>query len=239
VADKDGAPKKDEADDTITLSKADLQELLTNAMANAAKIAAEAGNAARDHRRDDVDFIGQIINKPVEEREAALIAYLQSLSPQQRESREAAIRDAYASIPSTAEPTADRQPGSLVSVGKDSGGSDVKAKVRTTREWVIANYPNVVLHVERVPRGGVTVKGANFPLVRGINEVPSIVAELYSWWVSTQERLEASYPPLTAVEEDNMKQQLARGAKQVISRVHQVSVGILPPDNFPAQQSQE
>lgn len=238
MADKDGVPRE-QADDTITLSKSDLQELLTNAMANAAKIAAEAGNAARDHRRDDVDFLKEIIAKPVEEREAALISYLQSLSPQQRESREQSIRDAYSSIPATAEPTADRTPGSLVSVGKDSGGAQVMAKVRTTRSWIEANYPMVDLFVTAVPRGGVIIKGAQFPLERGINHVPSIVAEQYAWWAETQERIERSYPPLTAGEEDQMKQQLARGAKQVISRVHQVSVGILAPDNFQTPANQE
>lgn len=219
----DGAP----ADDQITISKSDLQELLTNAMANAAKIAAEAGNAARDHRRDDVEFLTSIHSKPVEEREMALLAYLSSLSPQQREAREQSIRDAYANIAKTADPSRGR-PGEYVMMGKDNAGAPVLSKVRTTREWVMANYPMVDVFVTVPPKGGVTVKGAHFNLERGINHVPSIVAELYAWWADTQDRIERSYPPLTAGEQDQMNQQLARGARQVISRVHQVGIGVLP-----------
>jgi hypothetical protein len=224
MAKENGAPKDEE---TISISRADLQELLTNAMANAAKIAAEAGNAARDHRRDDVDFLATIMAKPSEERETALIAYLSSLSPQQREARETSIRDAYANIAKTADPSQGR-PGELAVLGKDNAGAPVYGKVRTTRDWVLKNYPQVDVYVTVPPRGGVTIRGVNFVLERGINHVPSIVAELYAWWAETQERIERSYPPLTAAESENMNTQLARGARQVISRVHQVGVGILP-----------
>lgn len=223
MAKDNGAPTEDQ----ITISKSDLQELLTNAMANAAKIAAEAGNAARDHRRDDVEFLTSIHAKPVEEREAALISYLASLSPQQREAREQSIRDAYTNIAKTADPSRGR-PGEYVTLGKDNAGAPVLGKVRTTPEWIIANYPMVDVFVTVPPKGGVTVKGAHFNLQRGINHVPSIVAEQYAWWADTQDRIERSYPPLTAGEQDQMNQQLARGARQVISRVHQVGVGILP-----------
>src|SRR5918992_6304030 len=138
MAKDNGAPN--EKEESITLTRSDLQELLTNAMANAAKIAAEAGNAARDHRRDDVDFLATVMQKPVEEREAALLSYLSSLSPQQREARETSIRDAYANIPKTAD-SGDGRPGELVVVGKDNAGAPVTAKRRTTREWILANYP--------------------------------------------------------------------------------------------------
>jgi hypothetical protein len=230
MAKDNGAPNDKE--ETITLTRSDLQELLTNAMANAAKIAAEAGNAARDHRKDDVEFLSTIMQKPVEEREAALLSYLASLSPQQREARETSIRDAYSNIPKTADASGGR-PGDMVQVGKDNAGAPVFAKRRTTREWILANYPMTSVYVQTPPRGGVIVRGVNFELKRGINEVPSIVAEQYAWWAETQDRIERSYPPLTAAEEDNMRQQLARGARQVISRVHQVGVGILPPEVLP------
>ena len=177
----------------------------------------------------------RISSRPVEEREPALLAYLASLSPQQRESRETAIRDAYAGMAKVVEPQTGMVPGSSVSVGRDSQGAPVLAKVRTTRQYLESVYPMVDVFVATAPRGGVTIKGANFPLRRGINRVPSIVAEQYAWWAETSDRIERSYPPLMATEQDAMNQLLARGARQVISRVHQVGVGVLPEDVFQAQ----
>jgi hypothetical protein len=228
MAKDQGAPKDDE---TISITRSDLQELLTNAMANAAKIAADAGNAARDHRKDDLEALREISSKPIEERETALISYLASLSPQQREARENSIRDAYSTIAKTADPSRG-EPGSRVELGKDNAGAPVWAKVRTTRAWVEENYPMVDIFVTVPPKGGVIIKGAQFVLNRGINHVPSIVAEQYAWWAETMERIERQYPPITAGEQDVMNQQLARGAKSVISRVHMVGVGILPPERI-------
>jgi len=231
MATRKGAPEGD--DDRVVFSREDLQEFMRSVAVEAVRAAATAREEVNAGKADDSNFLASLIPLTAEDREQALREHIQGLTDEQRRAREQSIRSVYASLGPAPTVGNDDQPGTLVVVGKDTAGMPVMAKRRATKEWINANYPMTTLFVDVVPRGGVIVRGVRYDLIRGENRVPSLVAEQYANWRGTQDRIEATYPPLTAPEEEAIKFALAKGAKMAPTRMHQVGVGILPPDVFP------
>lgn len=241
--DKEGAqdqgvtPEPEQGEETITLTKSALLDLFKEVAATSARAAVEAQEAVKAERDDEASFMASLQTMKPEERESALMGYLRSLTPTQLAAREKRIREAYKALPPA--PTVDTisglVPGDMVESGKDQRGDPVYSKVRPTKAWIEENYPMVDVYVQTPPKGGVTFRTIRFDLVPGLNRVPSPVAELYAWWADTQRRIEATYPPITMAEEEAMRIAIARGAREVWTRVHQVGVGILPPEVIPDQ----
>lgn len=232
-----GIPEQGGPEPTISLTRSQFNELVQASVAAALQ-------ASRAQSQDigveaEQAFFQSLTTKSPEDRERALVAYLTNLSPEARARREQAIRDAYASLGPAPVSGNGREPGQYVAEGRDTGQAPILRKVRWRREDLEREYLTVDLFVTVVPRGGVTIHGVEYPLKAGLNKVPSIVAEQYQWWLGTQQRIENQYPPLTLQEEDDMRQKIARGANQVFTRVHQVGIGILTPETFPAATAQE
>lgn len=235
---RDQKPKKFKRRKEITIPVEDYQLLMKSVLnlQDEVKQLREQRNLATAQPADGETeaLLKQVQQLPVEQREAAIASAFANMTPEQRAQREAAVRAAYAQLPPPPVADGKLRPGSIVITGKDNSGAPVFTKVRYRREDIDAMYPKVELFAMVECPGGVTIQGVNYQIEKGKkNIVPSIVAELYNNYLDNKIREENRYGPLMRDEKDRLDYLIAKGEKRVWTRVHQVGVGTLPPEQFP------
>lgn len=170
-----------------------------------------------------------IMQVPVEQRAERLVEILQSLTPEQAAKRQAAIMAAYRALPPAPEPTAELRPGSYVQAGTDASKSPTFAKVKYTKEWLETHYPMVDLAVMVDTRGPIQFADVIYDVKLGqVYKVPSIIKDIYDWYVQNLKVIEWRYQPITMQEDWDLTQRAKLTNQRQWSRVHRTGVGILP-----------
>lgn len=192
--------------------------------------------AAREAISDPLDIpeMAGLMKVPVEQRAERLIAILQSLTPEQRQKRQEAIMMAYRALPPAPEGSEELRPGTYVDAGTDASKAPLFNKVKYTKEWMATHYPMVDMVVTVDTHGPIQFADVIYECkVGNVYKVPSIIKELYDAYVYNLKLIEWRYQPLLAQERADMDWKIAKGEKKVWSRVHQVGVGVLPPEVMP------
>ena len=176
-----------------------------------------------------VPELAGIMSVPVEQRAERLVEILSKLTPEQQAKRQAAIMAAYKALPPDPAPTAELRPGTYVESGTDASKAPTFSKVKYTKEWMEAHYPMVDLAVMVDTHGPIQFADVKYDVKQGgMYKVPSIIKDIYDWYVQNLKVIEWRYQPITMQEDWDLTQRAKLTNQRQWSRVHRTGVGIMP-----------
>lgn len=121
--------------------------------------------------------------------------------------------------------TEELPPGSLIVIGRDASGSEIKAKTRWTREWMAKTYPEVRFTPKRTLP--VTPNGVRYQLVADEEFVgPQIVKDIYDEMLRTEASERMRYRPETPMEKYELAVKASEQPGKHFSRVSRLGYGL-------------